>query len=215
MKNYEQFERWLTDGASPGAMGDETEYPIAGCRELLSGITARVRAQDAQSVLCMGAGSESIARDLYADGCEVYLIDMGADRAARFSGEMPGAHVIHCDFLDEIPEELYENEFDAVVFTYSAHVLSDEEKLWLIDDLADLLSESGVIYVGDVCFWTSAEREICRRRCRGTWDEDAGYIVYDDLRLAIAEMYEDGLTRFTRFSHCTGLVEFSFAFFGQ
>lgn len=203
MKNYDEFEQWLLRGAPDEEFGDETEYPIAGCREVLSEITESVLESSAQTILCIGPGSEYAARRLYDEDCDVWLFDPSMERLSGFAIEMPSAHMFHYDVFDGMPAELFDTAFDAVICTYTMHTVGDDEKMWLIDDLVSLLEDDGTLYIGDVCFWSSAEREICSRRCSETWDEEASYIVFDDF----CRYFDERCVRFTRISHCAGIIE--------
>ncbi len=211
MKDYDQFELWLQRGAEAGAIGDETEYPIAGARKVLEGIAARACEMKPEKALCLGAGSEYAARALYNIGCDVWIIDLNAERLAELRREMPNAHFIHDDFLDEIPDEIFEDEFGVIICTYSMHFLNNESKFMLLSDLFSMLTDDGRLFLGDVCFWTTAEREMCRIRCREAWDSEASYIVYDRFCRDVSEEFGiDNLTRFTRVSHCAGIIEVGF-----
>lgn len=224
MKNYETFEEWVLQGAIKGGIGDETEYPIAGCRETLERITEKIRRQGAEKILCIGPGSEQVAIQLYDDDCDIWIVENDPGRLAVLEAVMPEASFFGNDCLEggedsffdmfggsefDAEDDGQEVEFDAVVWTYSAHRISDEKKMWMLDDLAATLSDEGVIYIGDVCFWTTAEREMCRRRCRSFWDDEASYLVYDSFKAWVDKEYDfDDLTRFTRTSHCSGIIEF-------
>lgn len=210
MKNYDEFELWLLNGAPENELGDETEYPIAGCRRVLSEIIRSVRESCAETVLCIGPGSEQAARTLYAEECDVWLFDPSMERLSKFAVEMPMAHMFHYDVFDGMPAELFDTAFDAIICTYTAHMVGDDEKMWLIDDLISLLEDDGTLYIGDVCFRSSAEREICRRRCHETWDEEASYIVYDDF----ARYFDERCIRFSRISHCSGIIALGRSFDG-
>ena len=212
VKDYEKFEVWLQYGTPDGEMGDESEYPIAGCREVLAKIAKKIKKTKAESVLCIGAGSEIIARELYKDGRDVWIVDiLSFDEAhmADLEAEMPEAHFLNYDFLEEMPEELDGLSFDAIACSYLLHIVGEEEKLVLIEELANMLSLYGTLYIGDVCFWTSAEHEICRRRCGESWDDEANYFVYDDFAKLFNSIYGEGHISFLRISHCAGIIQIS------
>ncbi len=202
MKNYDKFDAWMFCGAPERTFGDETEYPIAGCREVISRLIAETRALEPETVLCVGPGSESAATALYGDGCDVWIADRNMEKLKFLSSQMPKAHFLHCDIFDVMPDIAYEQQFDAIVCTYTMHTAGSEERLWAIEDFTAILSEEGRVIIGDVCFWTTAEREICRRRCRENWDNEANYIVYDEFR----KLFDEHSIKFIRISHCAGII---------
>ena len=223
MKNYDKFGEWILHGAARGELGDETEYPIAGCRETLERITDKILCRNAEKILCIGVGSEQVAIKLYNESCDVWIVETDPERLAVLQRVMPEANFISGEMLEggessffdmfcgldsDDEDDGQEIEFDAIVWTYSAHRNNSEERMWILDDLTAILANEGVLYIGDVCFWTTAEREICRRRCRDFWDDDASYIVFDSFKSAVSKEYGfDDLTRFTRISHCSGVIE--------
>jgi len=202
MKIYDEFEAWMQNGAPEEKLGDESEYPIAGCREVIARAAKEAIDIEAERVLCVGPGSELIAGELYDEGCDVWIADESLDKLKSLVHEMPKAHFLHCDVFDVMPDLVYTEEFDAVICTYIMHRTSGEERVWAIEDFRSILSPDGRIIIGDICFWTTAEREICRRRCSDSWDADAAYIVYDDFR----KLFDDNSIEFYRISHCSGVI---------
>ena len=202
MKNYDKFDSWLFCGAPEGSLSDESEYPIAGCRQVISRVLSEARSLEPERALCVGPGSDVIANELYRKGCDVWIADSNLEKLQFLATQLPKAHFLHCDIFDVMPEAAYSQQFDVVVCTYIMHTTGGDDRLWTIEDFTSMLTQGGRVIIGDVCFWTTAEREICRRRCRNEWDSEASYIVYDEFR----KLFQDNCTRFIRISHCAGVI---------
>jgi len=209
MKIIDKFETWLTDGAPQGTLGDETEYPIAGCREVLARIEAEIsKLNIGARVLLVGACGENIAINLYRKGYDVWFVSDTVEQLTRLSHKMPRAHMILSDVYDlgetleyvasKTNTELY---FDIIALTYIMHSASTEEQPWVVEQAYSFLLPGRKILIGDICFWTSAEREICRRRCSSTWDSEANYLVFDSFR----NLFVNDCVTFTRLTHCSGV----------
>lgn len=202
MKIYDTFEEWMMNGAPVGELGDETEYPIAGCRRVIDQVLYDVLELAPESVLCVGPGSEKIADVLSKQNCDVWVADSNIDKLQCIAARLRNANFLHCDIFDIMPEVVYSHQFDAIVCTYIMHTTGGDDRLWTIEDFIAMLNDNGRLIIGDVCFWTTAEREICRRRCRDSWDSESHYIVYDEFR----KLFDDGCVRFNRLSHCAGVI---------
>ena len=112
-----------------------------------------------------------------------------------------GSHAVVCgDFTQGLASALTQHRYDAIIATYSLHLLTVAGKVTFIQSLLPLLREGGTIYIGDVAFAARAELEACRAQSGDRWDKDELYFVYDELKKAFPAM------KFDRLSPCSGIL---------
>ena len=114
--------------------------------------------------------------------------------------KMPDARLYQGDFSKGLVPELYAQQYDAIVATYSLHHLTDTQKIGFLHTLLPLLKQDGCIFIGDVAFRTREELEACRTAAGEDWDSDEIYFVYGELRPHFPTL------TFESFSHCTALL---------
>ena len=201
MLGERDFDDWADRYDQSVAASDAAgAYPFAGYERVMDSIFSRVTARRGARVLDLGFGTAMLASRLYDAGCEV----SGQDFSTRMVGiareKMPRARLVRGDLADGLAPELADGPYDAVVATYSLHHLDDARKFALIRALLGLLSEDGVVLVGDVAFRTRAELESCRAAAGDAWDEDEIYFVFDELSR------EFPAATFERVSPCAGII---------
>lgn len=110
---------------------------------------------------------------------------------------------VEWDISKGLPDSVKQKEYDVVVSTYTLHHLTDVDKVQLIKNLLEILSEQGKIVIGDIAFQTREELEICRENSSPYWDPDEFYFVFDELQ----EVFKDFCScEFYPLSHCGGVI---------
>lgn len=201
MLNQEGFDLWA-DGydRSVGRSDESDTYPFAGYKNVLSGIYSRVLSRPGRTVLDIGFGTAVLTAKLYARGCAIFGQDFSSRMLALAQEKMPEARLYQGDFSQGLAEALRQNQYDAIVATYSLHHLTDARKAAFLHSLLPLLRKGGAIYIGDVAFRTRAQLEQCRMQAGNQWDEDEIYFVYEELKRSFPEM------EFQQVSHCAGIL---------
>ena len=201
MLNQEGFDLWAGGYDRSVGRSDESDtYPFAGYKNVLSGIYSRVLSRPGRTVLDIGFGTAVLAAKLYARGCTIFGQDFSSRMLALAQEKMPEARLYQGDFSQGLAEALRQNQYDAIVATYSLHHLTDDRKAAFLHSLLPLLRKGGAIYIGDVAFRTRAQLEQCRVQAGNQWDEDEIYFVYEELKRSFPEM------EFQQVSHCAGIL---------
>ncbi len=201
MLDQKGFDLWADRyDESVGLSDEDGTYPFAGYKKVLGEIYREVLSARAENVLDLGFGTGTLTVRLYERGCRIWGQDFSEKMIALAKEKMPRAHLFQGDLSKGLVEELKGRKYDAIISTYALHHLTDGEKVALIRQLRPLLSDNGMIYIGDIAFQTRAELESCRRKSGGDWDGDEIYLVYEELRQRLEN------STFTRFSHCAGLL---------
>ena len=172
MLNNTGFDLWADGYDKSVGLSDENDrYPFAGYRAMMNALYQRVLAQSGHDVLDIGFGTGVLTSRLYQG-----------------------------DFSKGLVPELYAQQYDAIVATYSLHHLTDTQKIGFLHTLLPLLKQDGCIFIGDVAFRTREELEACRTAACEDWDSDEIYFVYGELRPHFPTL------TFESFSHCTALL---------
>ena len=201
MLDRKGFDLWA-DGydAAVGLSDEDGSYPFAGYKAVLGEIYRVIMEKPGTSVLDLGFGTGTLTSKLYEGGHEIYGQDFSGRMLEIASGKMPGAHLYTGDLAEGLVPQLLENRYDFAVATYSFHHLTDERKVSLIRQLLDLLSEGGMILIGDVAFETERELDICRSQAGEEWDDEEIYIVASELRKEFPDLM------FETKSFCAGVL---------
>ncbi|MDR3207538.1 MAG: class I SAM-dependent methyltransferase [Oscillospiraceae bacterium] len=204
MLDSQGFDLWAGDYDRTVAASDEEDaYPFAGYRRLMNLVYRTVMARGPGRVLDVGLGTGLLAARLYEAGFAVTGLDFSRDMLRRAQEKMPGARLMAWDFACGLPEALLGERFDVVVSTYALHHLTDPQKVALIPALLGLLRGDGLVLIGDVGFRDRDSLEACRRASGDLWDEEEHYMVFSELRAALAGVCA---AAYQQVSHCAGLV---------
>lgn len=204
MLNDKDFDLWA-DGydRDVGDSDEENSYPFAGYKEVLGRIFAAVLETPNAKVLDLGFGTGALTVKLYECGCTIFGQDFSARMIALAKPKMPDAQLFQGDLTEGLCAPLNAQRYDCIVATYSLHHLTDEQKISLLNTLADLLNPGGRILIGDVAFATREALEDCREKAGDEWDDEEIYFVADELKTAFP-----GLS-FTPVSFCAGILTLS------
>ncbi len=203
MLNSKGFDLWA-DGydKSVNLSEEANEYPFAGYKDVLNGIYKTVHTKKFANILDIGFGTGVLTKRLYDDGYEIYGIDFSERMIAIAKEKMPNAFLLHHDFVNGLPREVLNKQFDYIVSTYAFHHLKDMAKVTFITQLLNHFSENGLILIGDVIFETRNQLNMCKRENGDDWDSDEIYIVFDELK----EHFPGGKIAFSQVSHCAGII---------
>lgn len=201
MLDNKGFDLWA-DGydETVGLSDGENSYPFAGYREVLARIYKTVLAKRKPAVLDIGFGTGTLTAKLYEQGCEIWGQDFSERMIELAKAKMPHAHLFQGDFTQGLAEPLLQNSYDFIIATYSLHHLTDDAKIGFIRSMKELLTEGGIILIGDVAFATREDLERCRKDAGEEWDDDEIYFVADEVRQAFPDM------SFEKVSHCAGVL---------
>lgn len=185
---------------SVGLSDESNTYPFAGYKNVLGGIYSRVLSRPGRTVLDIGFGTAVLTAKLYAQGCVIFGQDFSSRMLALAQEKMPEARLYEGDFSQRLVEAVRQNQYDAIIATYSLHHLTDARKVAFLHSLLPLLRKGDSIYIGDVAFRTRAQLEQCRMQAGNQWDENEIYFVYEELKRSFPEM------KFEQVSHCAGIL---------
>lgn len=201
MLNETGFNLWA-DGydRSVGMSDEHNTYPFAGYKAVLNGIYNNILSHPGNAVLDIGFGTAVLTAKLYEKGYTIFGQDFSSRMIELAQDKMPHAKLYRGDFSQGLAQEIKQNQYDAIVATYSLHHLTDQQKVSFLNDLLPLLKDGGAVYIGDVAFKTRALLEQCRMQAGEQWDEDEIYFVYDELKEKFPKM------KFEAISYCAGIL---------
>lgn len=196
------FNLWANDYDKEVGISDEDNtYPFAGYKKLLNKIYNEVLNESAKNVLDVGFGTGTLAKKLYENGCTIYGQDFSYKMVEIAQNKMPNAKLYNGDFSKGLVMNLKENTYDAIIATYSLHHLTDAQKVKFINnELIPLLSDDGVIYIGDIAFEARNELEECKNKYKEHWDSDEIYWAYNEIKDRIID------SSFEKISECAGII---------
>ena len=200
MLNDKGFDLWADDyDKSVGLSDEDGTYPFAGYKAILNEIYNRVLNASAKTVLDIGFGTGTLTSKLYEQGCTIYGQDFSDRMIALAQEKMPDARLFQGDFANGLVEALKQQEYDAIIATYSLHHLTDVQKVAFLESLLLCLNEGGCIYIGDVAFENRTALQKCMEETGDEWDDEEIYFVYDEIKAHFPSL------RFEQMSGCAGL----------
>jgi len=195
------FDLWA-DGydETVGLSEEANTYPFAGYKKVLGGIYNEILKKPSAKVLDIGFGTGTLTTKLYEKGCTICGQDFSARMIELAKEKMPDASLYQGDFSQGLVENLRNQKYDFIIGTYSIHHLTDEQKVFFINELKNVLNENGKILFGDVAFNTRDELNKCKLEAGDDWDDDEIYFVIDELKNAFPDL------EFTQVSYCSGIL---------
>ncbi len=183
-------------------------YPFEGYYDVLESVLRELGDNiTGKRILDVGFGTGTLTNRLLKDGAQVYGIDFSSSMVNIARKKMPEGIFEQYDFSVGFPESFSGAEFDNIISTYAIHHVPDEDKCRLFSDWMNILSESGRIIVGDICFESTQDLEYCKKQSIKKWDDDELYFVYQNIKpcLDIYGIASD----FLRVSSCAGILVMS------
>jgi putative AdoMet-dependent methyltransferase len=178
------------------------QYPFSGYKDVLNEIYKIIRQKEKARVLDIGFGTGVLAKKLYDNGYEIHGVDFSGEMIKIAKEKMPNAVLIKHDFSHGLPNQFQGSQFDFVISTYALHHLTDKDKARLLNNLLSLISEDGLILIGDIAFETRAQLNACKKRYNTKWDEDEIYFVFEEIK----KYFTKGKIKFHKISFCSGII---------
>lgn len=203
MLNDKGFDLWADDYDNSVNLCEEAnEYPFAGYKDVLNKIYQTIHTKKFARILDIGFGTGVLTKRLYDEGYEIYGIDFSERMIEIAKEKMPKAILLRHDFINGLPGELVNKQYDYIVSTYAFHHMSDMAKVGFINQLLKNISADGMILIGDVIFETRNKLNKCKSESGVGWDSDEIYIVFNELR----EHFLAKKITFIQASYCSGII---------
>lgn len=203
MLNKQGFNLWAKDyDQTVQVSEDNTLYPFAGYKKVLSTIFNEVMQKKQSKVLDIGFGTAVLTSKLYENDHRIDGLDFSTRMIAIAQSKMPLANLMEWDISKGLPDSFKVNKYDFIVSTYAVHHIADEEKVTFIKSLLPLLSANGKIFIGDIAYHTRGGLEICRNDSIKYWDEDEFYFVSNEINSSLKNICQ---CEFHPVSHCGGV----------
>lgn len=190
------FDKWASDYDSDvNASTKSDEYPFAAYDKLHERVCAMV--DGARTLLDLGIGTGEQTKKYAQQGIAVTGVDFSPKMIELAKRNLPDAKFIESDFeslLDKLTDV-----FDVVTACYSIHHLDDDKKVRLLNGLKRVTPR---VIIGDVCFFSDADRAAARERS-ASWDDAEYYCVFDTLAPKLNFAHK----RFIKMSFCSGIIE--------
>lgn len=201
MLDHQGFDLWADGYDQSVGLSDEAQtYPFAGYKKLLNAVYNRVLKASSKRVLDIGFGTGTLTAKLYEQGCEIYGQDFSEKMIALAQEKMPRAHLFQGDFSRGLAAPLMQQQYDAIIATYSLHHLTDSDKVTFLRSLQTQLTPGGCLYIGDVAFETRTAWQQCKEEAGDLWDDEEIYCIYDELKVHFPSLC------FEKISPCAGLL---------
>lgn len=183
----------------------ENAFPFAGYQKTLDFIADEIAGKARLGkvrLLDLGIGTGLLETRLAPETIELTGVDLSSGMLEICRLRHPEATLHHFDFLRGIPSR-EQNKWDVIVSTYAMHHFSTDDFMRLIDDLLEILTPFGRIYIGDILFIDGREREACRIRNLDSWDSNEYYHAYDEI---LAKARGKLALSFLKTSFCGGVL---------
>jgi len=203
MLDKKGFDMWANGyDKSVGLSEEENTYPFAGYKKVLNFIYKKILSGKKANpkILDIGFGTGTLTKKLYDSGCDITGVDFSDEMIKLAKNKMPNAKLYEADFSHGLPKEICDEKFDFIVATYSLHHLTDEDKVNFLRKMLNNLTDSGIIFIGDVAFKTRRQLDKCKAISGENWDEDEIYFVYDEIKTIFKKI------KFHRMSHCSAVI---------
>jgi len=204
MLDKKGFDMWANGyDQSVGLSEEENTYPFAGYKKVLNFIYKKILSGKKANpkILDIGFGTVTLTKKLYDSGCDITGVDFSDEMIKLAKNKMPDAKLYESDFAQGLPKKICDEKFDFIVATYSLHHLTDEDKDTFLRTMLNNLTDSGIIFIGDVAFKTRRQLDKCKAISGENWDEDEIYFVYDEIKTRFADKM-----CYVKFSFCAGVL---------
>lgn len=204
MLNNKGFDEWAgryDEDISKCSKG----YPFEGYYHVLGYIHSLVENPKGKYVLDIGVGTGLLSNQLYQQGANTYGLDFSQKMLELAKEKMPKGNFYPGDINDGVPNELIGIEFDYIVSSYAIHHVDLKGKFDFINQLKEIITDSGKIIFGDIAFEKTADMEKCKMEVGYYWDTDEYYMILEEMEELLKET---GLKyQYTQISGCAGVLE--------
>lgn len=167
-------------------------------------------------ILDLGCGTGNLCGEL-SNNLEIVGVDQSIEMLLIARKKYPKMSLRLGNFLEK---SYCTNYFDVVVSTYALHHIKPEEKVKVLKNMCDYLTNKGKIIIVDLMFFNYSERERCHaeflaRNRTDLWEiiDDEYYFVIEDLQGFVAEM---GLTmHYEHIANFTWLITIEHFAYGE
>lgn len=160
----------------------ETIFPFDGYDELLDTIVRQVDPHPGMSVLDIGTGTGNLALRFAEQDCELWCTDFSESMLEKARAKLPNAHFINHDFRTDLPPELAEKHFDAIVSAYVFHHVELSRKVEICKSLVTHnLTPGSKLVVADLSFPNRTSMDAFARSIGDMWEEEFYWLADDSL----------------------------------
>ena len=156
----------------------ETIFPFDGYDEVLDTVVRQVNPCPGMTVLDIGTGTANLALRFAERGCDLWCTDFSESMLEKAREKLPNAHFIPHDFRTDLPPELAEKRFDAIVSAYVFHHVELPRKVEICKMLTMYnLKRGGKLVIADLSFQNRAVMEAFARSIGDMWEEEPYWLV--------------------------------------
>lgn len=202
--NVKLFDEWSSsyDEAVKVSESNNT-YPFAGYSIIQELIYKIITKRKSSTILEMGIGTGRMTFSLYKEGYDITGVDSSVKMIHKAIEIMPKNNYIHKNFIDSL-QDLKEQKFDVIIFTYSIHHINTKNQEDLLLRLSKHLNNNGEIIIGDVMTNTNDEMKSLSEHNKDIWDFDEYYPTLENYTTHdIGNCYE---LDFQRVTFCSGIT---------
>ncbi len=174
-KLFDQWSKSYTKSVKQSEQ--ENTYPFAGYSEVKYQVINKAMQFKKGKVLDMGVGTGEISSPLYDLGFNITGVDMSNKMISTAKEKMPKAIFIQGEFKTVVSK--LKEQFDAIIITYAIHHLTYEQQIELLTNLKDVLTNQGIMIIGDVSQMNQRDMAALRYKYEAIWDDEEYYPIYD------------------------------------
>lgn len=181
----------------------ETVFPFDGYDELLDTVVRQVDPHPCMTVLDIGTGTANLALRFAERDCKLWCTDFSKTMLEKARAKLSSANFILHDFRTDLPLELAEKRFDAIVSAYVFHHVELSRKVEICKTLvAQNLSGGGKLVIADLSFPNRAAMDAFAHSIGDLWDEELYWLADESL----AALKTAGLrAEYAQVSTCAGV----------
>lgn len=177
----EMFDAWAADYDYYIEIG-KFSFPFSGYDNVLERIVEIADPKPGQRILDVGIGTGNLAQKFLEYECEIWGIDYSSRMLDEAKKKLPNVKLLLADIMSEWSSDLKVG-FDRIVSAYTLHHFGIEGKVTAIQRMCkELLSENGILIIGDVSFPTDEALIKARANLERVWDDDEYYWAADEFK---------------------------------